>query len=463
MMTRLSQLCLVAAITCLANRPALAQKDVFVNARPSYFVTVNVDHPDRVYREGDKLRMTVSSERSGYLYVFYINSAGKEYLVFPNEFQQENYIQAKQLTTIPRPDSNFDFVVRGPNFGREYIKALVSPHKLERLEQSQPRGKSVTPLDEGTMMKSARDLGVEERQNPGGQANSTPLVAMRPGVGEHHVEILTMPAGERRQSQPRRVAVVIALPEFKNRGVSSLPACRNDAKVMEQLLKEKGNFDEVKTLVGSEATIANVRDAIVRWLPSRTEPGDVALVYWTGHGGTISDVDGDDKDGVDEYLIPYDFDPSTPASLRSTIVLDDDFGRWIQGLSGRQVAVILDACHAGGQITNHKGTKGFSGDQPFFGKLFPRIGQKDIGDHGQKDLAVYASSTAGQTSWVHNEKPISVFTDFLGNYWRNDARPSLKKSVTPVSKNVRDYVKNTYNEEQLPVLQFFGMEDLPLN
>mgnify|MGYP001073480424 CR=1 FL=1 len=31
------------------------------------------------------------------------------------------------------------------------------------------------------------------------------------------------------------------------------------------------------------------------------------------------------------------------------MVLDDTFGRWVQELDGRQVLVVLDTCHSGGQ------------------------------------------------------------------------------------------------------------------
>ncbi len=41
--------------------------------------------------------------------------------------------------------------------------------------------------------------------------------------------------------------------------------------------------------------------------------------------------------------------------MRHSCVTDDQFGHWLQRLAGRQIVVILDACHSAGFADEGKG------------------------------------------------------------------------------------------------------------
>ncbi len=66
-------------------------------------------------------------------------------------------------------------------------------------------------------------------------------------------------------------------------------------------MKISKSTDNVKKLIGPQATLANIRDALEVWLPSKVQESDRVVVFFVGHGVT-------DKDGHG-YLAPYDIDP----------------------------------------------------------------------------------------------------------------------------------------------------------
>ena len=44
-----------------------------------------------------------------------------------------------------------------------------------------------------------------------------------------------------------------------------------------------------------------------RWLVSGARPGDSLFFSFSGHGGQVRDVDGDEADGLDETILPEDY------------------------------------------------------------------------------------------------------------------------------------------------------------
>jgi hypothetical protein len=103
------------------------------NEHPAFLVRVSVDHKDCVYRERDTMTVTVQSEKGGYLYLFYFMADGKVSCLFPNVFQQDNQIAARQTTVVPKPGADFRIRI-GPPFGVEYLKAVVSLQPLSALD-----------------------------------------------------------------------------------------------------------------------------------------------------------------------------------------------------------------------------------------------------------------------------------------------------------------------------------------
>ena len=71
-------------------------------------------------------------------------------------------------------------------------------------------------------------------------------------------------------------------------------------------------------------------------------PGDTVYIHFSGHGSQVEDRNGDESDGLDESILPYD--ARTGEVPDST---DDELGALLTGLRTDRAWVVLDSCHSG--------------------------------------------------------------------------------------------------------------------
>lgn len=127
----------------------------------------------------------------------------------------------------------------------------------------------------------------------------------------------------------------------------ALKACHNDVNNVKDFLVDLHGFQERDILCLMDdgnhkmPTKKNIETGF-RLLTSRSKPGDVVFVMYSGHGGQQADEDGDEEDGFDETLIPVDFD-------KSGHIIDDDILKILVKPMRHDVhcTVIMDCCHSG--------------------------------------------------------------------------------------------------------------------
>ncbi|MEM7482923.1 MAG: caspase family protein [Acidobacteriota bacterium] len=144
----------------------------------------------------------------------------------------------------------------------------------------------------------------------------------------------------------RRLALVVGVGEYANPSVSDLPGPPNDAQRIYQLLTDEASGygfprSNVCLLLDEQATTAGFRQAFEQGLIARAEAGDVAVIYFAGHGAQTPDENGDESDGQDETLLFHDARTGDVGDL-----IDDEFHRLLTRLHRRtqRVTVILDSC-----------------------------------------------------------------------------------------------------------------------
>ncbi|KAJ9471565.1 Metacaspase-1 [Diplonema papillatum] len=152
----------------------------------------------------------------------------------------------------------------------------------------------------------------------------------------------------------RKYAVLIGI-NYKNHSQGKLSGCVNDVLSMKDYICKKEGFSEdsaaMRVLVddsegsfrGSvqKPTKANIL-AACQWLGSVARAGDSLFFHYSGHGGQQKDTSGDEEDGMDETLIPEDY--------QSAGVITDDvlFETLVAGIpSGVHMTCVLDCCHSG--------------------------------------------------------------------------------------------------------------------
>ena len=124
-----------------------------------------------------------------------------------------------------------------------------------------------------------------------------------------------------------------------------LKGCVNDVLMTKELLINKFGFPEanVKTLLDEEATADNIRQGIEEWLIAKSKPEDIVYFHFSGHGAQIPDTDGDEEDGMDEFLCAVDLNPGN----KKTLVTDDQLKELFERIPSKNVTIITDCCHSG--------------------------------------------------------------------------------------------------------------------
>lgn len=142
-----------------------------------------------------------------------------------------------------------------------------------------------------------------------------------------------------------------------------LTACEFDAHDMKAIADSRGMRSRV--LLTADATRSRVLGAI-RQAAKKLERGDYFLLTYSGHGGQVVDVTGDETDRFDETWCLYDGE-----------LIDDELyyelGRFAAGV---RIFVLSDSCHSGTvvRVTPPDG-------RPRARLMPPRVAQQVYKDH----------------------------------------------------------------------------------
>jgi len=145
-----------------------------------------------------------------------------------------------------------------------------------------------------------------------------------------------------------RYALLVGIDDYPGND-SDLASPVADARLMRTLLVDKFGYDpaNVVMLLDEEGNREQIISAFQGHL-GQAGPNGSALFYYSGHGFQLDDNIGigapDDPetgDGKDEALYVWGY------GERSTMLLDDELGNLIDGLSTDRTMIILDSCSSG--------------------------------------------------------------------------------------------------------------------
>jgi hypothetical protein len=117
----------------------------------------------------------------------------------------------------------------------------------------------------------------------------------------------------------------------------TLRGCERDARDLRDLCAGTG-LDPALLLTEDATTEAVLEavDAAARDLG----PGDLLVLTYSGHGGRVADLGGDEPDAVDETWVLHDRQ-----------LLDDELhARWARFAAGVRIVVVSDSCHSGSVV-----------------------------------------------------------------------------------------------------------------
>ena len=291
----------------------------------------------------------------------------------------------------------------GKNFGR----SQATPVKFQEVTRA---------------IDKARVLDRDFRRRPAAAAAGNGQVHQGPPGFFAEAQLPLITQSGRRQAaaerQPRRLGVCVGISDYKDTRIPDLHVCHEDARQMARAFQERCGLDGLILLQNEQATLDAIRTAIYEKMVQNTRPGDTVFLFFSCHGGRCADTNGDEADGLDEYLVPYDAELGKP----ETMLLDDMFARWMAALDGRQVFIVLDNCYSGGSSKGVarewlKDVKGLDDGIAVQARVHPpwtsSTARESAKDLGQKGTAVLAASQADQIAWEMTDGKGSVLTSFV--------------------------------------------------
>ena len=125
----------------------------------------------------------------------------------------------------------------------------------------------------------------------------------------------------------------------------------NDVRLLVPTLKKQGF--SIQKLCNREATANNIRKSLTSF-SEKCKSGDIVYLHFSCHGQPFEDYDGDENDGWDEALVPYDALKvyMTGKYTGENHITDDELNNYLKTIRNRVgpkgfVYVVIDACHAG--------------------------------------------------------------------------------------------------------------------
>jgi hypothetical protein len=149
-------------------------------------------------------------------------------------------------------------------------------------------------------------------------------------------------------AQSSKRALIVAIGEYPDPGWVNLASSRDAVLIREAL--EAQSFDSIRTLQNHEATDQGILEALDD-LAEETNPGDVVVVHYSGHGFHAADDNGDELDGVDELIVGYNASLPMSENLEGYI-RDDELGERLDAIrrsAGTEghVLFLFDSCFSG--------------------------------------------------------------------------------------------------------------------
>jgi len=140
------------------------------NPTPSqdFKISVWVDNQSNTYNIGESITFFFRSTRDCYIHLLDIGTSGTVTMIYPNRFDQNNFIKAGVTYQLPRPNS-FKFTAAGPA-GTEMVKAIgtLAQTNLFNLTGAQAAGPFKT-FDQTKGTQVAKDIQVSLNQVPAPQ------------------------------------------------------------------------------------------------------------------------------------------------------------------------------------------------------------------------------------------------------------------------------------------------------
>jgi len=223
-----------------------------------------------------------------------------------------------------------------------------------------------------------------------------------------------------------------------------LNGCVNDAKNVRRFLIKSWGFKSENIVVLTDdtrdarrlPTKANILSAM-KWLVKDAKAHDSLFFHYSGHGGQIKDMDGDEVDGFDEVIFPLDYEQKK-VGIISDDILNDFLVRTIP--DGCRLTALFDSCHSGSVL-----------DLVYLYHSDGRLKKSEVSDKFRQmkssagDVISFSGCDDSQTSADVVKNGLAVGAMSYAFMKSLEANP--KQSYQQLLKNVREILRKNYSQK----------------
>jgi hypothetical protein len=259
-----------------------------------------------------------------------------------------------------------------------------------------------------------------------------------------------------RVGKGQRWAVVVGISDYKSTSIPDLRYADQDARAFYELLAlplEDGGVGlpkpNIRLLTNSQATSANVREALTDFLKNAIEE-DMVIIYFAGHGAPDPD-----RPKV-LYLLTYDSDLDRIAA--TSIKMQEVQDALRDYVAAQTVLVFADACHS----------RGVSGGAATRGLASPQLVNEFLSDLGRSRPSTLTLSASDVDQLSQEDKKWGgghgVFTYHLIEGFRGKADSDKDKIVRlgELIFYVNEKVRRDTKAQQSPICSGAFDVNLPL-
>ncbi|MFH0892794.1 MAG: caspase family protein [Bacteroidota bacterium] len=157
------------------------------------------------------------------------------------------------------------------------------------------------------------------------------------------------------QAKPTKYALIIAISAYpESTGWGQISSYNDWPLIKNALLKQGFPEENIVILEDDKCNKDGIMKAMREHLINKVKPGDIAMFHYSGHGQQIADDDGDEINGYDECLVPFNANVNYEVGVYEgqNHLRDDEFGALLTEVRDRvgptgNVLVTIDACYSG--------------------------------------------------------------------------------------------------------------------
>lgn len=227
----------------------------------------------------------------------------------------------------------------------------------------------------------------------------------------------------------RKRALLVGINYFGTR--AELRGCINDVHNIYRLLTETYGWKsaDIRILTddgrgGGMPTRRNIESSL-SWLAQNAAPGDVLFFSFSGHGAQREDPYGFEEDGMNETILPVDFQSAG-------MMTDDDLGNFIVKPlpAGVRLTSVMDCCHSGSGL-----------DLPFTWDQRRGMWREDVNPfHTQGDVLMFSGceddDTSSDASTAYGAAGGAMSTAFC-DVLRRNPNPTYPQLLDLLHRNLR--------------------------